>query len=102
MKRNKYKLSKKSEAAVHGKLIDVVATYNIDSDSLKITVGIREDFKDSAKASELMLRVGRQVENAMRTILPPYHAELLKLEQLAKVVDSAEEFQKDNPFATIS
>lgn len=102
MKKNKYKLNKKSEAAVHGKLIDLAAIYDIDTDSLKISVGIRDDFKDSPKADELRLRVGRQVEYAMRTILPPYQAELRKLEELAKVVDDAEEFEKDNPFAPVS
>lgn len=85
--KNKYRLDRKAEEASRKIALEVIVTYDIDTDAIKSTVFLRSDIiDDRAKNSdELMLRLGRQLENAVRTVMPPYKEEMELLERLAKL-----------------
>lgn len=84
-KKNKYKLSKDDATRSNNIVYDAIVSYDIESDEIKTTIGIRRDVFDSPKADEFTLRVARQVENAMRTVMPSYEREMKLVEGLARL-----------------
>jgi hypothetical protein len=81
LKRNKYKLDRKADAAARHIVAEVAVTYDIDSDEMRSIIAVRDDVKDEA----LQLRVARQLENAVRTVMPVYRQEMELVERLAKM-----------------
>jgi hypothetical protein len=81
LKRNKYKLDRKADAASKHIVAEVAVTYDIDSDEMKSIIAVRDDVQDEA----LQLRVARQLENAVRTVIPVYRQEMELVERLAKM-----------------
>lgn len=80
MKKNKYKLNVDADIAARHIVAEVALTYDIDTDKLKSIVAIRNDVENP----EFQLRIGQALENAVRTVMPPYKEEMELLERLAK------------------
>jgi hypothetical protein len=85
-KKKKYKLDKKADAASRKVVLEAVVQYDIEADEFKTLLALRRDVEHD----ELVLRIGRQLEGAMRTVMPPYKEEMELLEELAKVGDNCE------------
>jgi hypothetical protein len=80
-KKNKYKLDKEAHLKSKTLIAEVALRYDMDSDEMTSTVMVRKDVDDD----DLLLRIGRQFENALRTVLPPYKQEMDQLDRLAKM-----------------
>lgn len=78
-KNNKYKLDKKADAAAKMIVMEAVVQYDIDTDKFKSILALRRDVDND----ELVLRIARQMEGAMRTVMPPYESEMALVESLA-------------------
>ena len=93
-KKNKYKLDKEAHLKSKTLIAEVALKYDMDSDEMTSYVMVRRDVDDD----DLLLRIGRQFENALRTVLPPYKQEMDQLDKLAKmgadigVIDLDEEY----------
>jgi hypothetical protein len=82
LKKNRYKLDKEAAAASRNIVLEVAITYDIKNDDMKTIVAVR---KDAADNDEFLLRLGRQLEQSTRTVMPPYKEEMELLEKLAKL-----------------
>jgi hypothetical protein len=81
-KKNRYKLDKEAAEISKNIVLEVAVTYDIKSDDMKTIVLVR---KDAADNDEFLLRLGRQVEQSARTVMPPYKEEMELLEKLARL-----------------
>lgn len=81
LRKNKYKLDKDAHVAARTVVAEMAMTYDINSDALKSIVAKRTD----VISPELQLRIGRQMEHAIRQMLPPYREEMELIERLAKI-----------------
>lgn len=81
-KKNKYKLDKEADVASRSIVLEVAITYDIKDDKFKSIVAVR---KDAADNDQFLLALGRQMESAVRTVMPPYREEMELLERLAKL-----------------
>ena len=80
-KKNKYKLDKEAHLKSKTLIAELALKYDMDSDEMTSIVMVRKDVDDD----DLLLRIGRQFENALRTVLPPYKQEMDQLDKLAKM-----------------
>lgn len=80
-KKNKYKLDKKKHIAANTIVAQATMRYDLDSDSVNTIVLIREDIE----SDDFQLRIGRQFEHALRTVIPSYAHEMSQVERLAKM-----------------
>lgn len=80
-KKNKYKLDREADIASKHILAEVAITYRIDDDDMRAIIAVRDDVTDA----KLQLRVARQMENAIRTVMPVYREEMELVERLAKM-----------------
>lgn len=82
LKRNKYKLDRQADAASKHIVAEVAVTYDIDDDKMKAVIALRNDVTNN---NDLQLRIARQVEIAVRTVIPAYKSEMELVERLAKM-----------------
>lgn len=80
-KKNRYKLDKKADVASRKVVLEAVVQYDIEQDEFKSMVAVRRDVEDD----ELMVRIGRQVEGAIRKVMPAYEEEMNLIESLARL-----------------
>ena len=80
-KKNKYKLDREADIASKHIVTEVAVTYSIDDDDMRAIIAVRDDVTDA----KLQLRVARQMENAIRTVMPVYREEMELVERLAKM-----------------
>ncbi|NBU23367.1 MAG: hypothetical protein EBS38_05600 [Actinobacteria bacterium] len=81
-KKNRYKLDKEAAVASQNIVLEVSVTYDIKSDDMRAVIAVR---KDAADNDEFLLRLGRALEKAARTVMPSYKEEMELLEMLAKL-----------------
>jgi hypothetical protein len=81
LKKNKYKIDKDAHLASKGVVTEMLVTYDYKGDDIKVAMGKRTDIA----SPELQLRIARQMENAIRQMLPPYDDEVKLIERLAKI-----------------
>ena len=79
--KNKYELNKDSHLAAKTILAEVTLRYDMKADAVDTVVALRHDVENDA----LLLRIGQQFENALRTVMPPYRQEMELLEKMAEL-----------------
>ena len=80
-KKNKYKLDREADVASKHIVAQVSVTYDIDSDDISSIIAVRDDVTDTG----FQLRVARQIESAVRVVIPVYREEMEMVERLAKM-----------------